>query len=73
MDRLPQDAAQGMASVPDEAPRETETAADWDSALLQQEKRAEQEQPASEVVPTKLAQRALLVREQWMARATARQ
>jgi len=59
MDRLPLDVVQEMASVPDEAPPAVQTAAGRDSALLQRERQAEQEQPASKVALAKLARSAL--------------
>ena len=59
----PPDAGQGKVSVRDEVPPEVDSAVDRDSELLPQDWRAELGQPASRVVPTKLAQPALPERE----------
>jgi hypothetical protein len=49
--QLPRGVVQETVSAPDEALRVALLAADRKSALLQQERRAEREHPASEVVP----------------------
>jgi len=70
LDQLPPDVVKELAVAPDEVLREARTAADQHSALLQKERQAEQEQPASKVVPTKLGQPALLAGE-WVSRLAA--